>query len=165
MFYNINNVDDFWSWTAVNFNVFPSFVESLPDFRRFLMILYNTPSHYCCGFSLSCTRLDLREARVKKSAFISVMKIVALKITGDGFVVDAHPVSEIGCCSVIFVVQLKRNKPNCYAAVPSMNTGRSYNQMKMVPRTRDRKLLTKTKQDAWRNVYMLRVIWVRGSVI
>lgn len=58
MFYNINNVDDFWSriqTAAVNFNVFPSFVKSLPDFRRFLMILYNTPSHYCCGFSLSCT--------------------------------------------------------------------------------------------------------------
>ena len=87
------------------FNVFPSFVESLPDFRRFLMILYNTPSHCCCGFSLSCTQLDLREARVKKSAFISVMKIVALNITGV-FVVDAHPVSEMGCCSVIFVVQL-----------------------------------------------------------
>ena len=88
MSYSINNIDDFWSriqTAAVNFNVFPSFVESLPDFRRFLMILYNTPSHYCCGFSLSCTRLDLREARVKKSAFISVMKIVALKITGDGF--------------------------------------------------------------------------------
>jgi len=108
MFYNINNIDDFWSriqTAAVNFNVFPSFVESLPDFRRFLMILYNTPSHYCCGFSLSWTRLDLREARVKKSAFISVMKIVALNITGV-FVVDAHPVSEMGCCSVIFVVQL-----------------------------------------------------------
>ena len=132
MSYSINNIDDFWSriqTAAVNFNVFSSFVESLPDFRRFLMILYNTPSHYCCGFSLSCTRLDLREARVKKSAFISVMKIVALKIAG---------VSEIGCCSVIFVVQLKRNKPNCYAALPSLNTGRSYSQMKMVPGTRDR---------------------------
>ena len=132
MSYSINNIDDFWSriqTAAVNFNVFPSFVESLPDFRRFLMILYNNPSHYCCGFSLSCTRLDLREARVKKSAFISVMKIVALKIAG---------VSEIGCCSVIFVVQLKRNKPNCYAALPSLNEGRSYSQMKMVPGTRDR---------------------------
>ena len=131
MSYSINNIDDFWSriqTAAVNFNVFPSFVESLPDFRRFLMILYNTPSHYCCGFSLSCTRLDLCEARVKKSAFISVMKIVALKIAGV-FVVDTHPVSEIGCCSVIFVVQLKRNKPNCYAALPSLNTGRSYSQM------------------------------------
>ena len=140
MSYSINNIDDFWSriqTAAVNFNVFPSFVESLPDFRRFLMILYNTPSHYCCGFSLSCTRLDLREARGKNCAFISVMKIVALKIAGV-FVVDTHPVSEIGCCSVIFVVQLKRNKPNCYGALPSLNTGRSYSQMKMVPGTRDR---------------------------
>ena len=71
MFYNINNIDDFWSrvqTAAVNFNVFPSLVDGLPDFRRFLMILYNTPSHYCRGFPLSCTRLDLREARVKKSA-------------------------------------------------------------------------------------------------
>lgn len=75
MSYSINNIDDFWSriqTAAVNFNVFPSFVESLPDFRRFVMILYNTPpplSHYCCGFSLSCTRLDLCEARVKKKRF------------------------------------------------------------------------------------------------
>ena len=38
--------------------------------------------------------------------FISVMKIAALKITGV-FVVDAHPVSEMGCCTVIFVVQLR----------------------------------------------------------
>lgn len=46
MSYSINNIDDFWSriqTAAVNFNVFPSFVESLPDFRRFVMILYNTP--------------------------------------------------------------------------------------------------------------------------
>ena len=61
------------------------------------------------------------------------MKIVALKTTGV-FVVDAHPV----CCSVISVVQLKRNKPNYYAALPSLNTGRPYNQMKMVPGIRDR---------------------------
>ena len=75
MSYSINNVDDFWGriqTAAVNFNVFPSFVEGLPDFRRFLMILYNTPSHYCFGFSLSCTRLDLREARVKKEALSSL---------------------------------------------------------------------------------------------
>ena len=140
MFYNINNIDDFWSrvqTAAVNFNVFPSLVDGLPDFRRYPDDSVQHPLSLLLWLPFVLHTVRPSRSSGEKKRFISVMKIATLKITGV-FVVDAHPVSEIGCCSVIFVVQLKRNKPNCYAALPSLNTGRSYSQMKMVPGIRDR---------------------------
>lgn len=120
MFYNINNADDFWSriqTTALNFNVFPSLVlrfSPIPD--------HSAPplSHYCCGFSLSCTRLDLRVARVKKSAFISIMKIVTLKITDSccgrsSSVGNVAPFrSAVGIYLISGLTCYIKRKPHCY---------------------------------------------------